>query len=43
MEKRAYEIFSHVNREISVKIIPGHFSTTYSDVSDIIDISIVNS
>ena len=43
MEKRAYEIFSHVNREISVKIIPGHFATKHSHVSHCIDMTKVKS
>ena len=43
MEKRAYEIFSHVNREISVRIIPGHFATKHSHISHCIDMSEVKS
>ncbi len=43
MENRAYEIFSHVNREISVRVIPGHFATKHSHVSHCIDMTQVKS
>lgn len=43
MEKRAYEIYSHVNREISVRIIPGHFATKHSHISHCIDMTKVKS
>ena len=43
MEKRAYEIFSHVNREISVQVIPGHFATKHSHISHCIDMTKVKS
>ncbi|MDE7306053.1 MAG: orotate phosphoribosyltransferase [Clostridia bacterium] len=43
MEKRAYEIFSHVNREIGVKVIPGHFATKHSHISHCIDMTEVKS
>lgn len=43
MEQRAYEIFSHVNREISVRVIPGHFATKHSHVSHCIDMTQVKS
>lgn len=43
MEKRAYEIYSHVNREIKVKIIDGHFATKHSHISHCIDMTEVKS
>ena len=43
MEKRAYEIFSHMNREISISVIPGHFATKHSHVSHCIDMTKVKS
>ena len=43
MEKRAYEIFSHMNREISVRIIPGHFATKHSHISHCLDMTDVKS
>ncbi len=43
MEKRAYEIYSHVNREISISVIPGHFATKHSHVSHCIDMTKVKS
>lgn len=43
METRAYEIFSHINREISVKVMPGHFATKHSHVSHCIDMTRVKS
>lgn len=43
MEKRAYEIFSHVNREIKVKIMDGHFATKHSHISHCIDMTEVKS
>lgn len=43
MEKRAYEIYSHLNREICVKVIPGHFATKHSHISHCIDMTQVKS
>lgn len=43
METRAYEIFSHINREISVRVMPGHFATKHSHVSHCIDMTKVKS
>ena len=43
METRAYEIFSHINREISVRVMPGHFATKHSHVSNCIDMTKVKS
>jgi orotate phosphoribosyltransferase len=43
MEKRAYDIFSKANRDVSIKIIPGHFATKHSHVSHCIDMTSVKS
>lgn len=43
MEGRAYEIYAHVNREIKVKIIDGHFATKHSHISHCIDMTEVKS
>ena len=43
MEKRAYELNSHINREISIKVIPGHFATKHSHISHCIDMTKVKS
>ena len=43
MEKRAYDIFSHYNRDIGVKVIPGHFATKHSHISHCIDMTEVKS
>lgn len=43
MEKRAYEIFSQVNSEISIRVIPGHFATQHSHISHCIDMTTVKS
>lgn len=43
MEKRAYEVQAKLNREITVKIIPGHFATKHSHVSHCIDMTGVKS
>lgn len=43
MERRAYDVFAKVNREISVKVIPGHFATKHSHVSHCIDMTQVKS
>lgn len=43
MERRAYDIYAKVNREISVKVIPGHFATKHSHVSHCIDMTQVKS
>lgn len=43
MEKRAYEINSQYNREIGIRIIPGHFATKHSHVSHCIDMTKVKS
>lgn len=43
MEKRAIELYSHYNREISIKVIPGHFATKHSHISHCIDMTKVKS
>lgn len=43
MEKKGYEVFSHVNREISVRVIPGHFATKHSHISHFIDMTKIKS
>ena len=43
MESRATEIFSSLNREISIKVIPGHFATKHSHISHCIDMTQVKS
>ena len=43
MEKRAYELYSAMNREISIKVIPGHFATKHSHISHCIDMTQVKS
>lgn len=43
MEKRAVELFSALNREISIKVIPGHFATKHSHVTHCIDMTDVKS
>lgn len=43
MEKRAYELLSRLNSEISVRVIPGHFATQHSHISHCIDMTQVKS
>ena len=43
MESRAIELFSALNREISIKVIPGHFATKHSHISHCIDMTQVKS
>ncbi len=43
MEKRAYEIFSSINRSVSVTVIPGHFATKHSHISHCVDMTKVKS
>lgn len=43
MEKRAYELFCSTNRDISIKIIPGHFATRHSHVNYCVDMTEVKS
>ncbi len=39
MEQRAYDIFSAASREVSVKVIPGHFATRHSHVNYCVDMT----
>lgn len=43
MEKRANELISGLNREIRIKVIPGHFATQHSHISHCIDMTDVKS
>lgn len=43
MEKRAFNLVSHENGDVSVKIIPGHFATKHSHVNYCIDMTSVKS
>lgn len=43
METRGYEVFSNIDREISIKVIPGHFATKHSHISHCIDMTKVKS
>ena len=43
MEKRAYELWSRLNSEISIRVIPGHFATRHSHISHCIDMTKVKS
>ncbi|MCD7728487.1 MAG: orotate phosphoribosyltransferase [Clostridia bacterium] len=43
MEKRAYEIFSNINRSVSITVIPGHFATKHSHISHCVDMTKVKS
>lgn len=43
MENRGYEVHSHINREISVKVTSGHFATRHSHISHFIDMTKVKS
>lgn len=43
MEKRATDLVSNLNRDIVVKVIPGHFATQHSHISHCIDMTNVKS
>lgn len=43
MEKRAVELVSNLNREISIKVMAGHFATKHSHISHCIDMTKVKS
>lgn len=43
MEKRGVELHSHINRDIYIKVIPGHFATKHSHISHCIDMTNVKS
>ncbi|MCD8040929.1 MAG: orotate phosphoribosyltransferase [Clostridia bacterium] len=43
MEDRAYEIFSSINRDVSIAVIPGHFATKHSHISHCVDMTKVKS
>ena len=43
MEKRAYEVVSPINREVSIKVMSGHFATKHSHVNYCVDMTNVKS
>lgn len=43
MEKRAYDIFASTNREVGIRVIPGHFATRHSHVNHCVDMTMVKS
>lgn len=43
MERRAFDLFSSANREVSVRVIPGHFATKHSHVNYCLDMTEVKS
>ena len=43
METRARELFSTLNREVSIKVIDGHFATKHSHISHCIDMTQIKS
>ena len=43
MEKRATDLISGLNRDLAVKVIPGHFATQHSHISHCIDMTDVKS
>ncbi len=43
MEKRGYDLISAINREVSIRIIPGHFATRHSHVNYCVDMTKVKS
>jgi len=43
MELRAYDLFSKADREVSIKVIPGHFVTKHSHVNYCVDMTLVKS
>ena len=43
MERRARELFSNLNSEISIKVIDGHFATKHSHISHCIDMTQIKS
>ncbi len=43
MEQRAYEIFSSINRQVSIKVICGHFATQHSHITHYVDMTQVKS
>lgn len=43
MERRAYDVFSLANSEVTIKVIPGHFATRHSHVNYCVDMTKVKS
>ena len=43
MERRAYDVFSKVNGDVSIRLIPGHFATRHSHVNYCVDMTGIKS
>lgn len=43
MEKRAYDVVSPINRDVSIKVMSGHFATKHSHVNYCVDMTSVKS
>lgn len=43
MEKRAYDLFSKATKEVTIRVIPGHFATRHSHVNYCVDMTKVKS
>lgn len=43
MEKRAYDLYSRADREVTIRVIPGHFATRHSHVNYCVDMTQVKS
>ena len=43
MEMRGYDLFATANREVSIRVIPGHFATRHSHVNYCVDMTAVKS
>ena len=43
MERRAQEVYSSINREVSIKVMSGHFATKHSHVNYCVDMTKVKS
>lgn len=43
MDKRAFNLFCSTNREISIKVIPGHFATRHSHINYCVDMTEIKS
>lgn len=43
MESRATKIYSNVNKNAIIRVIPGHFATTHSHINYYVDMTIMKS
>ncbi|MBD5631836.1 MAG: orotate phosphoribosyltransferase [Clostridia bacterium] len=43
MEMRGYDLFATANREVSIRVIPGHFATRHSHVNYCVDMTGIKS